>query len=428
MSKPISFGFGKPKAKGPVAQSAIPKQIALSTDLEREDEDEPTPRAEIITGFDIDADNTRSGKDNSTNNVRVIENAGNADWRTRGQRRDGINTGVVLVEKNEVSTASGLQFATPTGAGITSVSTSIVSKASTAQPQLQTVVEGLGAAGADAEAISALLADGNRSRLSSAIIASSNNPDSTTTLGTATRSQSDDLQADLSSRPDSSTLADYTAMPVEEFGLALVRGMGKKRRANGEIIIVEPTKEDEPKKARKQEGFLGIGARPVPGAAKGVELGAWGKADMKKNSRGEGFFTPVMVRLANGETMTEEELERRKAEAAAAASTTKQRDRKEGRNGHEYRHDGAGSEREVTSRRRRRSRSRDSSRDRGHTGREERHSTTTSSKDRNRYGRSRNDYSRGESGYRDRERDGEYTRDRNGRKRSRSPRKYDSRR
>ena len=107
-------------------------------------------------------------------------------------------------------------------------------------------------------------------------------------------------------------------MPVEEFGMAMLRGMGQKRRANGEMVDLNPKVEDNPRKQRKQEGFLGIGAKAAPGT-NGVELGAWGKADMRKNNKGEGFFTPLMrENKATGERISEDEFQKKLKESKSA--------------------------------------------------------------------------------------------------------------
>jgi len=87
----------------------------------------------------------------------------------------------------------------------------------------------------------------------------------------------------VKSRPDVPSLEDYAAVPVEEFGAALLRGMGWKGgeelhdkgksgdKKGGKLRIVE-----------KRPAFLGLGAKPqseIP------ELGTWGKGDKRKGSR-----------------------------------------------------------------------------------------------------------------------------------------------
>ncbi|KAK5049376.1 hypothetical protein LTR84_004305 [Exophiala bonariae] len=309
MSKPISFGFGKSKVTTP-AQKAIPQQsrpagsvrpskTALHDDSDNEEEEHP--RHESVTGFS--SSGAILSKPLQEPDVRIIENVGNGDWRKRGRKNllpaevqaQQQNDHSVRVERVEVSKASGLQFA--------EASTQEETNGLSEPPPSDEKQEPPRQLTADEEALNALLEDGSNKLKSTAVIAQQANG------RLAARDETEDFRDDVASRPDSSTLEDYAAMPVEEFGMAMLRGMGKKRRANGEVIDFNP-KPDDSRKARKQEGFLGIGAKAAPGA--GVELGAWGKADMRKNNKGEGFFTPLMrENKVTGERITEDQLQKK---------------------------------------------------------------------------------------------------------------------
>lgn len=74
----------------------------------------------------------------------------------------------------------------------------------------------------------------------------------------------------IASAPDVSTLEDYEAVPVEEFGAALLRGMGwdgKERKGGG-------------KEVKRRQNLLGLGAKELKDAE---ELGAWvQKTDAKR--------------------------------------------------------------------------------------------------------------------------------------------------
>ncbi|KAJ9606327.1 DNA primase large subunit Spp2 [Cladophialophora chaetospira] len=316
MSKPISFGFGKSKPAGPAAgagslpsrkpaPSKAPSRTALRHDSDNEDEEEP--KHESVTGFS--STGAILSRPVQESKELVIENSGNGDWRRRGrtnllpaevqaaQRGDGP----VMVEKDEVSKASGLQFADK------------------AMPEPERTTNGThthdqvnGEAKpltADEEALQALLDDGSGKPRSNAVIELQGNK------MLAPRDEEQDFREDIATRPESSTLEEYAAMPVEEFGMAMLRGMGKKRRANGEVIDLTPQTEDSARKQRKNEGFLGIGAKAAPGT-NGVELGAWGKADMRKNNKGEGFFTPLMrENKVTGERIPEEEFQKKLKES-----------------------------------------------------------------------------------------------------------------
>ncbi|RFU26752.1 hypothetical protein B7463_g9585, partial [Scytalidium lignicola] len=102
--------------------------------------------------------------------------------------------------------------------------------------------------------------------------------------------------------PDVSTLEDYERVPVEEFGAALLRGMGW----NGE-------KTAGPKDVKRRQNLLGLGASHLKGAE---ELGAWVQksdtkrlkgADSKRHSGGE-------RRPTVGEYKREKERERERRE------------------------------------------------------------------------------------------------------------------
>ena len=323
MSKPISFGFGKSKPTGAPKFSlpqGAPKQKPVNgrSNLHDSDhEDEEEPKHESVTGFS--SEGIILSKPVQDQNERVIKNAGNGDWRTRGKnllRADvqaARNGEVVMVEKDEVSKASGLQFAGPKDASQATNGDAAREQSVAGEPP-RSLTE-------DEAALAALLDDGSGRPKSNAIIQQKTN--------SALRAQDEtsDFRADVATRPESSTLDEYAAMPVEEFGLAMLRGMGKKRRANGELINLTEDKKEEPKK-RKQEGFLGIGAKAAPGAE--LELGAWGKADMRKNQKGEGFFIPLMrVNEKTGEKMTEEELQQRLKGSKSGRAEEDWRDRRD---------------------------------------------------------------------------------------------------
>ncbi|KAJ5963637.1 pre-mRNA-splicing factor spp2 [Penicillium vulpinum] len=130
------------------------------------------------------------------------------------------------------------------------------------------------------------------------------------------------FRTDVASRPDPANLDAYNAIPVEEFGAALLRGMGWK---DGQSIgrgnyssATAAEKAKNPRVPERRPVFLGIGAKDSSGG-KGAEaeFGAWGKAAMRKasrkqgedNDKAEGVYMPIMMRnKKTGEQLTEEEL------------------------------------------------------------------------------------------------------------------------
>lgn len=321
MSKPISISFGKSKGppttlttnaalgRKPISFSAKPPKPALRHDSD--DEDEQAPVHEEVMGFA--ADGAVLTRPPEQKDAVVIKNAGNGDWRTRGkknllpaevqaQQAAEANGQTAIVEKNEVSQASGLQFAESTAEASTATENTNGDQVESVQP-LKEMTE-------DEVALQALLHGDNGDRKTHAVIIQSAN------VRPQGIDEADDFKADVASRPDNPTLDEYAVMPVEEFGLAMLRGMGQKRKATGEIVDSGSRNGEKksPKIREPRQGYLGIGAKAAPGAE--AELGAWGKADMRKNKKGEGLYTPVMLRdKRTGEMITEQELEERKKEA-----------------------------------------------------------------------------------------------------------------
>jgi G-patch domain len=381
MSKPISISFGKPKLKPksstPTLSGATtslsthhPKLSALTADPEEDGQvdDEVPPAHESVIGFASDGVAILSrpivGKED-----RVIENKGNADWRTRGRPVKGTSQqpecgqqdaegGPAFVEKEEASKRAGLQYAEnkPAAAGAAGAAGTTPTNGETlqnGQADSTQQLERKPPQTADEAALSALLTSGKDKSSSSDTIIHQAQSQIHPTSGQTAVNETLDFRTDVASRPDPSTLSEYAAMPVSEFGMALLRGMGKKRRANGEVIVIKnPNEEpDEEEKKRDKElkksrdpnmGYLGIGAKAIKiGNANGAAtngaredgLGAWGKADMRRNKKGEGLYTPVMLRdRRTGELLSEQELEERKK---AAQNATVKKGEAKPRNGEE---------------------------------------------------------------------------------------------
>lgn len=112
------------------------------------------------------------------------------------------------------------------------------------------------------------------------------------------------FQRDYTNAPDMATLEQYAAVPVEEFGAALLRGMGWKE---GQGIGNQRGKKIEKVKVpERRPALLGIGAKAD--AAVAGELGAWGQG-AKGKRRPDIVYNPLTLRnKTTGEQLTEEEL------------------------------------------------------------------------------------------------------------------------
>ncbi|KAK5173358.1 DNA primase large subunit Spp2 [Saxophila tyrrhenica] len=129
------------------------------------------------------------------------------------------------------------------------------------------------------------------------------------TLVLPAMSEDQAFDRDYKTAPDMASLEDYDRVPVEEFGAAMLRGMGWK---DGEGIGAERGKKAvKTNVPKRRPALLGIGAKEE--AAVADEMGAWGKA-ARANKGGEvKIYNPVLLKdKKTGEMFTEAEAEKRK--------------------------------------------------------------------------------------------------------------------
>ncbi|MCJ1253136.1 hypothetical protein MMC24_000943 [Lignoscripta atroalba] len=251
----------------------------------------------------------------------VIYGQKNRDWREESRQKRGKNLlpaevqaarhGKVSEGKDVVNGAPqtyGLSFVKKTdGDGDISMEgaeTGVGATLVTAQSERKVLT-------ADEEALEALMGEGKRKSDLVLPALNGNQEDGEAFTGRFLGvgiSEDDAFRADIASRPDMASLDDYAAVPVEEFGAALLRGMGWKE---GDVV---GKRKDQVSKARiveRRPALLGIGAKEVPGGV-GDELGAWGKA-AKGKRKVDKTYNPVLLKNARtGEMLTEEELKAKK--------------------------------------------------------------------------------------------------------------------
>ncbi|KAG9516675.1 hypothetical protein KCV07_g6687, partial [Aureobasidium melanogenum] len=132
-------------------------------------------------------------------------------------------------------------------------------------------------------------------------------PTSTLTIPTTAVTEEDAFNDSFHSAPPAPSLSDYAAVPVEEYGAAMLRGMGWKGPSTTSSQPKPTTKKGHLPPA-KRPALLGIGADPNA-AAQAEELGAWGKSSSSRGRKEPTMFIPVsMKNKKTGETLTEEEL------------------------------------------------------------------------------------------------------------------------
>ena len=300
---------------------ANPRKRLHSTLADSDSDNEaPLSRPQLVTSFDHAAGGAISiDGPEKTKAPLVIQSLKNRNWREESRRKKGKNllpaevqaarSGQVLAGWNsEVNDAEPREF------GLSFVQTTVEKKeGDVAMTDVQIAFsgtdEGLDApTSVDEEALEALT--GNAPRKSTLVLSGQSASSETSEFLNAHSPMNEDesFRFDVASRPDSAKLEDYVAVPVEEFGAALLRGMGWKE---GEVIGKRKGVISKARVVERRPALLGIGAKVVP-AGVGEELGAWGKVSKGKRKT-EKAYNPVLLRNSKtGELLTEEELEAKK--------------------------------------------------------------------------------------------------------------------
>lgn len=103
-------------------------------------------------------------------------------------------------------------------------------------------------------------------------------------------SESELLQHDIDSRPEAPTLEDYAATPIDQFGMALLRGMGWKEGMGAGKGGKGPQQAAEPK---KRAALLGLGAKERPGAASSLPASSSSSRSYRPKDRRDYKYIPV---------------------------------------------------------------------------------------------------------------------------------------
>lgn len=99
----------------------------------------------------------------------------------------------------------------------------------------------------------------------------------------AALNESENYKLDIAARPDEATLEDYKQTPVEEFGAALLRGMGW-REGHAVGRSHKNKAELDRRELKQRPAFLGIGARELP--SEQDEIGEWDNGNSSGKSSG----------------------------------------------------------------------------------------------------------------------------------------------
>lgn len=303
----LSLGGAKKAAPPPPSNG-----IKRSRDALREDEenDQDLQRATKVSHFDskaggaVDDSNRRPEKA-----PLVIERQANRDWKDAANKRKRQRHGLPVVEKEKTelngSAAlpeqkegvksyglnAGLQSGGRSDRDASAQALELAEQTQEVAPEPNAEAS-VAVKSADEEAMDALL---GRTKKSELVVPA--------------MTEEDAFQNDFTEAPDMATLEDYTRVPVEQFGAAMLRGMGWK---DGDGIGVEKGKKVEKTKIpERRPALLGIGAKEE--AAVAQEMGAWGKAARGKGGKEPVVYNPILLRdKKTGEMFTEEEAQKRK--------------------------------------------------------------------------------------------------------------------
>ncbi|RPA95213.1 hypothetical protein L873DRAFT_1792400 [Choiromyces venosus 120613-1] len=312
MSKPISISLAASKPLTAAASSSSTgtsrsnpfgkKRPAVGLDLDSDVDDDSSHREKVhvITAFDAargGALGDGEGEGEGEEGPLVIAAMKNRDWRAEAERRRRGGKGSVWLPPEAFAgrnggAGEGEEMEVDTGAGVQYGLQVFRKRAEDEQPPAVEEEEAAVPAEERTEeeqALAALLSNSSKAPATTLILPSAADTD--------WRDEQQAYKADVASRPDVPTLDDYAAVPVEEFGAALLRGMGWRegmevgKRAGG-----GGEKQTKLRIVEKRPAFLGIGAKAkeeVP------ELGTWGKADKlgrkKGGKRVDTTYVPVVL-------------------------------------------------------------------------------------------------------------------------------------
>lgn len=315
----IALPSSKPKQLLQTARKHLNFKKRPYSSLADSDSDDETINQEpqLVSSFDNSAGGaiTING-DGKSKAPLVIQGQRNRDWREETRKKRGknllpaelqdIRSGQVPLEKTVTEKQNALQEL-----GLVSVSMEtkdmdddlLMPEASIAKNESQ--IEAPLPKTADEEALDALLGQGLKSSTLILPAMAANDEEAIMQNRRSGANEDDSFRSDVASRPDSASLDEYAAVPIEEFGAALLRGMGWKE---GDAVGKRKHQKVTARVVERRPALLGIGAKEVAGGVE--ELGAWGKTTTKGKRKVEKSYTPVLLRnTMTGEILTEEELE-----------------------------------------------------------------------------------------------------------------------
>ena len=309
--KPISISLSS-KSKSQINDTVSrkrPHSSLTSPDSDSDPEDCSHARPQAVSFFDHTAGGAIGINNSDKKAVKaplVIPKQRNRNWREEGARRRGKNLLPAEVQalmngevkevrvrgEDRAASAYGLTFVSREDTE-DKVDVFMVDSAASTEVTGQTKREKT----ADEEAMEALLEGKSKSDLVLPALQAVTDEGWQDERST---NEDDQFRLDVASRPDSASLEAYTAVPVEEFGAGLLRGMGWKE---GDVIGKRKDLVSKAIVKERRPALLGVGAKGA-----GVEVEAWNSGKGKKRVDIK-TYNPVMLKnMKTGEMLTEEEL------------------------------------------------------------------------------------------------------------------------
>ena len=360
----ISLSLGASRKAPPPSNGVKRPRAALQDD---EDDGVEVGKSEQVSHFDKTAGGAiDSSKTKAETGPLVISAQANRDWREKANQRKRQKSGLPEGHGNSAELDARMKDvearveASKPKFGLNTYKKEQTEDEETADTAMTTgdedvgesVDAGKGAPEDNGEGASKKTDD----ELATDALLGKTTKDTTLTIAASSEpmTESDAFSHDFRSAPAMASLDDYARVPVEQFGAALLRGMGWKE---GEGIGSQKGKKlpkDSGKVPERRANLLGIGAKED--AAIAQEMGAWGKAAKGKDAK---IYNPLILRdKKTGAQYTEEELEKKKQDDERRKYED-EFDRKEKGRERKHRDDD-----DYDSRDRRREKDRDSSRDR----------------------------------------------------------------
>ncbi|PKK43305.1 hypothetical protein CI102_13879 [Trichoderma harzianum] len=281
----IKFGGGsnsasaakQSRAKPSSSLGKRPRSHALGggeSDTSDSEDDRHRGRHEAITGFGAEGAETKRKRQKEEKKEYVIARQPNRSWKDELKSQRGSKNLLpeeARAQQNAVTTETEpADQDTPLKWGLTikeksAVSEDVVVSEPTAQPSDEEMQEANQDGKdtppvertADDEAMDALLGKISKEQK---------------VISTAPATEDDAYRRDVESSGAVSTLQDYEEMPVEEFGAALLRGMGWNGEARGPPV----------KQVKRRQNRLGLGAKELK---EEEDLGGWNQNGKKSRPR-----------------------------------------------------------------------------------------------------------------------------------------------